>query len=69
MMQDNTYLCEKCKEEISNDEVAMTKKLINRGTSRYFCFTCLAEAFEVTETDIRQKALYFKENGCTLFNR
>lgn len=49
------------------DEIAVTKKLINRGTKKYFCVDCLAEAFEVRPEDIREKIRYFKEMGCTLF--
>ncbi len=59
--------CMKCKKNITLDEAAMTKKLINRGTSSYYCADCLAEAFEITPDDIWEKIRYFKETGCTLF--
>ena len=59
--------CNKCGAGITKDEAAMTKKLVNRGTGVYYCTFCLAEAFEITPRDIREKIQYYKENGCTLF--
>ena len=59
--------CKKCGSPITPDEAAITKNLINRGTTAYFCTGCLAAAFDVTTEDIRQKIRYFKEIGCTLF--
>lgn len=60
--------CAKCGESLTADEIAVTKKLVNRGTKKYFCVNCLAEAFDVEPDDIRKKIQYFKEMGCTLFN-
>ena len=59
--------CQKCGSIITNDEAAMTKKLINRGTSVYYCTACLADAFDVTKEDIERKIQHFKDIGCTLF--
>lgn len=52
---------------LTPDEIAMTKKLINRGTEVYYCLDCLALAFDVERADLERKILEFKENGCTLF--
>jgi len=60
-------VCNKCKKAISQDEVAITKKLINRGTDKFYCITCLSKAFEVSEADICKKIQEFKEMGCVLF--
>ncbi|MDO4297726.1 MAG: hypothetical protein Q4C59_04500 [Lachnospiraceae bacterium] len=60
-------LCWQCHNPVSRDEIAMSKKLINRGTTRYYCTKCLADAFDVTTEDIRNKMEYFKNAGCTLF--
>lgn len=60
-------ICNKCRKVISHDEIAITKKLINRGTDRFFCTTCLAKAFDVSETDITKKIKEFKQMGCVLF--
>ena len=45
----------------------MTKKLINRGATEFFCVGCLARHFEVTEAVIRERIEYFRQSGCTLF--
>ena len=59
--------CAKCGREIDRDEIGLTKKLINRGTTTYFCIDCLAEKFEVTREDLEKKIVEFREMGCTLF--
>ena len=59
--------CKKCGKPLIPDEIAMTKKLINRGTTVYYCTDCLAEAFDVKREDIEAKIQYFKDIGCTLF--
>ena len=60
-------VCAKCGREIDRDEIGLTKKLINRGTTTYFCIDCLAEKFEVTREDLEKKIVEFREMGCTLF--
>lgn len=45
----NRNFCQKCGRELTPEEIAITKKLINRGTSIYYCVDCLAEAFDVKE--------------------
>ena len=59
--------CKLCGAPLSRDEVGLTKKLINRGTTEYLCFHCLAEHFRVTVALLREKVEYFREMGCTLF--
>ncbi len=59
--------CKKCGRILSPDEIAITKKLVNRGTTVYYCIDCLAEAFDVERIDIEEKIDYFKKAGCTLF--
>lgn len=61
-------LCRQCGRPVTPDEIAVTKKLINRGTTTWFCVNCLAKAFDVTAEDIEKKIVYFKEIGCTLFS-
>ena len=41
--------CLKCGKELTPIDVGLSKKLINRGTTEYFCKACLAEKFGVTE--------------------
>ena len=61
--------CARCGRPLSRDEIAVTKKLINRGASAWYCVACLAAHFEVSEAAIRERIAYFKETGCTLFTR
>lgn len=62
-------LCRKCCSPLTPDEIAMTKKLINRGTEVFYCLDCLAQAFDVERADLERKILEFKEGGCTLFQQ
>ena len=59
--------CIACGREVTNDEAGMTKKLINRGTIRYYCMDCLAKYFEVPVKNLYDKLEEFREAGCTLF--
>ena len=60
-------VCLQCGRPLVPDEVALTRKMINRGASSFFCLSCLAARFEVTEEALRQKIREFREMGCTLF--
>ena len=59
--------CKVCGRALTPDEVAVTKKLINRGATEFYCVPCLAAWFEVTEAVIEERIDYFKRTGCTLF--
>ncbi len=59
--------CCNCGRPLDPDEIALTKKTISRGADRFFCLSCLADHFEVTEEILRQKIREFREMGCTLF--
>ncbi|MBO2516513.1 MAG: hypothetical protein CW338_04435 [Clostridiales bacterium] len=61
--------CRTCGAPLSADEIAVTKKLINRGATEYMCVSCLARWFEVKEDDIRERIEYFRASGCTLFEK
>ena len=56
-----------CARPLTHDETALTRKLVNRGTRTFYCLSCLAARFEVSEEDLRDKIVQFKEMGCTLF--
>ena len=60
-------LCIKCGRRLVKDEIALTRKLINRGASSFWCLNCLAEHFEVSEDTLKAKIAEFREMGCTLF--
>ena len=59
--------CITCGRPLEKDEVALTRKLINRGATLYLCIDCLAKKFEVTREDLEKKIEEFRQMGCTLF--
>ncbi len=65
MAAEKCYVCGKL--PLLKDEVGLVKKLINKKSSKFYCLSCLAEYFEVTEEELIAKVEEFKEEGCTLF--
>ena len=60
-------VCVSCGRPVTRDEIAVTKKLINRGAAKFYCVPCLADYFDVKPEDILERIRYFKQTGCTLF--
>ena len=60
--------CIRCGAVLGKDDVAMTRKMINRGAETFYCVPCLAAHFELTENILREKIKEFKAMGCTLFD-
>ena len=63
-----TERCVSCSRPLTADEIAVTKKLVNRGAASFYCVDCLAAYFAVTPDDIRERIAYFRASGCTLFS-
>ena len=64
----NNIKCSFCdKENLSKDEVGLTKKLIDKNTTKFYCIDCLAEYLGVTTDELRDKVEEFKDEGCSLF--
>lgn len=59
--------CIKCKKELTGNEIGLTKKLINRGSTEFYCINCLAERFDCDVPLLEKKIEQFKKQGCTLF--
>lgn len=59
--------CYVCGKVLLKDETALTKKLIDKKTVKFYCISCLAEYLEVTQEELIAKIEEFKEEGCTLF--
>ena len=60
--------CVRCGAPLVKDDIAMTRKMINRGAESFYCLSCLADHFELTEDILREKIREFKAMGCTLFS-
>ena len=48
--------CMQCHRALQSVEIALTKKLINRGATRFLCLNCLGKKFGVSEETLLQKA-------------
>jgi predicted nucleic-acid-binding Zn-ribbon protein len=59
------YVCGKT--PLTKDEIGLTKKLIDKKTTKFYCLSCLAEYFEVEVDELLAKIEEFKNEGCTLF--
>lgn len=59
--------CAECGKQLVRDEIGMTRKLINRGATRFLCYACLARKFRLTVPALEEMAEGFREAGCTLF--
>ena len=51
----------------TKDAVGLTRKLIDRRATRFYCLSCLAKTIGVTEAELSDKIREFKEAGCALF--
>ena len=63
------FNCKQCAQRLTRDEVAVTKKLINRGATEFMCAKCLADYYNVDESAVRERMEYFRSTGCTLFDK
>lgn len=61
----NCYVCGK--ENLSKNEIGLTKKLLDKNSKRFYCLDCLAEYLEVDTEFLLEKIEEFKTQGCTLF--
>ena len=61
--------CRKCDSPLSRDEIAIYRRLINRGAPREeaLCKSCLARELGVGVDAVDAKIEHFKKAGCTLF--
>lgn len=61
-------LCSKCLvNPVSNDEAGLTKKLVNRGTEKFYCYECLSKHFSIPQDELKAMVERFRDAGCTLF--
>ena len=55
----NEDYCMVCKRKLERDEIALHKKLVNRGAHEFMCITCLGKHFDVSEERLREKIQHF----------
>ena len=59
--------CFQCGGQLTADEIAVYRKMVNREAGKFLCKTCLAQYFDVPVEKIDQKIQQFKRIGCLLF--
>lgn len=59
--------CIECGKNLTKDEVALNKKLINKNTKQFLCLDCLSSFLSTDREILEDKIVQFKEEGCTLF--
>ncbi len=60
--------CRRCGKKITSaDCIGLNQKLVNRGVQEFFCMSCLAGHFNMTEQDLAVMADHFRAAGCSLF--
>lgn len=60
--------CVRCGALLGKDDIALTRKMVNRGAEEFCCIPCLADHFKLSDEILREKIKEFKAMGCTLFN-
>lgn len=69
-MQNGQFIrCSKCGSALTGDEIALYKKMVNRGAEEFCCVRCLAEHFSVSVDSLYEKIGQFRKDGCTLFEQ
>ena len=67
MSKKKEILCCECKDILIKDHIALSKKLLGRSVTRFYCISCLAKYLECELSDLEVKIMEFKEQGCALF--
>lgn len=60
--------CRKCGKELAHDEIALYRKIYNRGAKDFLCISCSSQYLQVSEELLLTKMQEFKDMGCTLFS-
>ena len=60
--------CRDCGRELEKDEVALTRKLVERDSKVFYCIDCLAVRYKVDADFLRDKIEDYKFQGCALFD-
>jgi hypothetical protein len=60
--------CYHCEAELDKVAIGLSKKLLGRNVTRFYCLSCLSNYLEVSVEDLLTKVEDFKSQGCILFN-
>lgn len=64
----NTQKCYVCgKENLSKNEIGLTKKLLSKRSKIFYCIDCLSDYLDVDKDFLIEKIEEFKAQGCDLF--
>ena len=63
-----TDMCAGCGRELTRDEIGMTRKLISRAASEFFCWECLSAQFGCPVEKLKELKEHYRREGCMLFN-
>jgi uncharacterized protein YlaI len=59
------YVCGR--DALTKNETGLTKKLLGKNVTVFYCLDCLAEYLEVDKEFLLDKIEEFKQQGCNLF--
>ena len=59
--------CKKCGRALSQDEIGLNYKLINRAVQSFLCAACLSEHFDIPVVRLGELADTFRANDCSMF--
>ena len=59
--------CAHCGKALERDEMALSRKLLGRAARQCYCLECLGREFRVSQSELRDLIVRFREAGCTLF--
>ncbi|MCR5693565.1 MAG: hypothetical protein K6G89_01160 [Clostridia bacterium] len=60
-------VCAKCGAPLGKDDAGATRKFIDRDAEEFFCMRCLCSGLGCTESFLRSRIEFLRENGCLLF--
>lgn len=66
---ENHKTCKECGKDIFADDIAIHRKLINRGAQEFFCIDCLAEKLGCEREYILRLIEFYRSTGKCCENR
>ncbi len=63
------HRCTKCGKVLTRDEIGLHLKVVSRRAESFLCPACLAEKWDVPESEMRDMIERFRRAGCSLFDQ